>query len=316
MRRKRNTGESFVREFKTSQRAEALWKYCMLSFLFFFHILRCLSQWEVIFCHKLWEEVNVRPPPAQVLCPNHPVTGKLFGKTGLVGQRVVGEHRVVPWRAGAVGVLTGGGVLLEGHRQVQVLLSGERSKVRLWCHRQTISLLVVRWLEQEHCVHCFLKPSDSTFSHATAKCILTSKDSVFMVTWDLKNQRATWPVHLSLFLMLLCYLWTAAVQGDSHLWRSLIKSGHDLPPAVWRSASAMAQHASTPSWSCTWNPSIRVLVRTFTHLRWTLVCDLTGNKAQKALKAARYAHLQPAQTLTVHACSWQVCPSDAPPSAV
>lgn len=158
MKGKRNTGESFVREFKTSQRAEALWKYCMLSFLFFFHILRCLSQWEVIFCHKLWEEVNVRPPPAQVLCPNHPVTGKLFGKTGLVGQRVVGEHGVVPWRAGAVGVLTGGGVLLEGHRQVQVLLSGERSKVRLWCHRQTISLLVVRWLEQEHCVHCFLNP--------------------------------------------------------------------------------------------------------------------------------------------------------------
>ena len=76
-------------------------------------------------------EVKVRHPPssAQTLCPNHPVTGELFGKTGLVRQRVVGENRVVSWGAGAVGVLTGGRVLLEGHRQVQVLLSEERSEV-------------------------------------------------------------------------------------------------------------------------------------------------------------------------------------------
>ena len=108
-------------------------KYCMLSFQF--HSLR--SHWEEFVHHKLWEEVKVQPapPPAQLLCPNHPVTGELFGKTGLVRQRVVGEHRVVSWGAGAVGVLTGGRVLLEGHRQVQVLLSEERSEVRLlWSH--------------------------------------------------------------------------------------------------------------------------------------------------------------------------------------
>lgn len=57
------------------------------------------------------------------LRPYHPVTGGLLGKTGLIGQRVVGEDRVVPRGAGAVGVLTGGGVLLKGHSQVQVLLS-------------------------------------------------------------------------------------------------------------------------------------------------------------------------------------------------
>jgi len=88
----------------------------------------------VIICHKLWEEVNVQPPRALVLCPNHPVTGELFRKTGLVRQGVVGEHWVVSWGAGAVGVLTGGWVLLEGHRQVQVLLSEESSKVTLRCH--------------------------------------------------------------------------------------------------------------------------------------------------------------------------------------
>lgn len=61
---------------------------------------------------------------APPLRPNHPVTGGLLGKTGLVRQRVVGEDRVVSRGAGAVGVLTGGGVLLKGHGQVQVLLSG------------------------------------------------------------------------------------------------------------------------------------------------------------------------------------------------
>lgn len=61
---------------------------------------------------------------APPLRPNRPVTGGLLGKTGLVGQRVVGEDRVVSRGAGAVGVLTGGGVLLKGHGQVQVLLSG------------------------------------------------------------------------------------------------------------------------------------------------------------------------------------------------
>lgn len=81
---------------------------------------------------------NPLPAPAQVLCPDHPVTGELFGKTGLVRQRVVGENRVVSWGAGAVGVLTGGWVLLEGHRQVQVLLSGGRSEVRRGRHRQII----------------------------------------------------------------------------------------------------------------------------------------------------------------------------------
>ena len=87
----------------------------------------------MIISHKLRAEVNAPPPPlpARLLCPDHAVTGKLFGKTGLVRQRVVGEHRVVPGGAGAVGVLTGGRVLLEGHRQVQVLLSEERSEVRL-----------------------------------------------------------------------------------------------------------------------------------------------------------------------------------------
>lgn len=66
------------------------------------------------------------------LRPYHPVTGGLLGKTGLIGQRVMGEDRVVPGGAGAVGVLTGGGVLLKGHRQVQVLLSGGGWEVRAW----------------------------------------------------------------------------------------------------------------------------------------------------------------------------------------
>lgn len=57
------------------------------------------------------------------LRPYHPGTGGLLGKTGLVGQRVVGEDRVVSRGAGAVGVRTGGGVLLKGHGQVEVLLS-------------------------------------------------------------------------------------------------------------------------------------------------------------------------------------------------
>lgn len=142
---KENTKQSFVREFKTNQKEL---KHCgsIACWVFFFSFLSLSVSWGAwvserwYFCHKLWEEVNVRPPPAQVLCPNHPVTGKLFGKTGLVRQRVVGEHGVVPWGAGAVGVLTGGRVLLEGHRQVQVLLSEERSEVRLWCHSQTFSL--------------------------------------------------------------------------------------------------------------------------------------------------------------------------------
>lgn len=37
----------------------------------------------------------------------------------------------------------------------------------------------------------------------------------------------------------------------THRWRSLIKPGRDLLPAVWRLVSATAPHASTPSWSCT-----------------------------------------------------------------
>lgn len=61
----------------------------------------------------------VAPP----LRPYDPVAGGLLGEAGLVRQRVVGEDRVVSGGAGAVGVLTGGRVLLKGHGQVQVLLS-------------------------------------------------------------------------------------------------------------------------------------------------------------------------------------------------
>lgn len=67
---------------------------------------------------------------APPLCPYRPVTGGLLGKTGLIRQRVMGEDRVVSGGAGAVGVLTGGGVLLKGHGQVQVLLSEGGQEVR------------------------------------------------------------------------------------------------------------------------------------------------------------------------------------------
>lgn len=139
--RNRDLSESLRQIKKSWSTVEVL--HADFSFFSFLSLSVSWGAWvseRWYFCHKLWEEVNVRPPPAQVLCPNHPVTGKLFGKTGLVRQRVVGEHGVVPWGAGAVGVLTGGRVLLEGHRQVQVLLSEERSEVRLWCHSQTFSL--------------------------------------------------------------------------------------------------------------------------------------------------------------------------------
>lgn len=59
------------------------------------------------------------------LSPDGPVRRQLlFGKTGLFREGVVGENRVVPRGAGGVGVGAGGGVLLERHRQVQVLICG------------------------------------------------------------------------------------------------------------------------------------------------------------------------------------------------
>lgn len=62
-----------------------------------------------------------------------------------------------------------------------------------------------------------------------------------------------------MFLLVFpCYQRVAAVRGDSHRWRSLIKPGRDLLPAVWRSVAATAPRASTPSWSCTWNTHSKV----------------------------------------------------------
>lgn len=56
-------------------------------------------------------------------------------------------------------------------------------------------------------------------------------------------------------LVFQCY---QRVRGDSRRWRSLIKPGRDLLPAVWRSVAATAPRASTPSWSCTWNTHSKV----------------------------------------------------------
>lgn len=79
-----------------------------------------------------WEgNCDRNPHPAALLCPDHAVAGQLLWKTGLVGQRVVGKHGVVSRGAGAVGVLTGGRILLKGHRKVQVVLSEEDHRLRL-----------------------------------------------------------------------------------------------------------------------------------------------------------------------------------------
>lgn len=64
-----------------------------------------------------------------------------------------------------------------------------------------------------------------------------------------------WNLSFVFLLVFPCY---QRVRGDSRRWRSLIKPGRDLPPAVWRSVAATAPRASTPSWSCTWNTHSKV----------------------------------------------------------
>lgn len=146
-------------------------------------------------------------PGAQLLCPDHPVTGKLFGKTGLVWQRVVGEHGVVSRGAGAVGVLTGGGVLLEGHRQVQVLLSGERSEVRAGCRCRSY-------------YRTCLRGNSVILNIARVEVGLYSFARTSFSFIDLTESL----IYPSIYL--------AAMQGDLRRWRSLIKPGRGLLPAA------------------------------------------------------------------------------------
>lgn len=54
-------------------------------------------------------------------CPRSPITGWTWG------QQVMGEHRVIPRRAGARSVLATWRVLLKGHRQVQVFLLADKA---------------------------------------------------------------------------------------------------------------------------------------------------------------------------------------------
>lgn len=62
--------------------------------------------------------------------PDDAIAGRVLGQAGLIRQQVMCKDRVVPRGAGAVGVLAGRRVLLEGHREVQVLLPGRQTHQR------------------------------------------------------------------------------------------------------------------------------------------------------------------------------------------
>ena len=71
-------------------------------------------------------------------CGDPPVAVLVLGDAGLLGERVVGEHRVVPGGAGAPRVREAGGVLLCRGAQVQVLLhTGTHTGTHTHTHTHT-----------------------------------------------------------------------------------------------------------------------------------------------------------------------------------
>lgn len=294
---------------------------------------------RVTFCER--RLCPTPPSPAQVLCPNHPVARKLFGKTRLIRQRVVGEHGVVRG-AGAVGVLTSGRVLLEGHRQVQVLLSEERSKVT---HHSQISSqgYTITWLPEYHttlfpclsnccCASVNYRPSCLTLIKVQPKVKLWATFSVIC-------ERQLWPTSVdvidktrsrsstsclkvglcdgtgfqhSLMIMYLKNKPEGLVMPHPWGFHEMFSNVLDGMFAVIRNHSLIFQPESLRS-------VIKIKPNYRPHPFETATeanCGMWqahewAEKPHSSLTESR----QDTETPTVHGCSWQVCPSGVPPSA-